>query len=115
MKGSKIRPYKAHLFLCADSCCREKGSERLFDALSEELKRSGLANDVRLSRCGCLDQCESGPMLVIYPEGTWYHNLTKEDVQRIAYEHIINGNILSDLVYYTSPGPKGLKRSEEKA
>lgn len=110
MEGSKIGPYKAHIFLCVDSCCREKGSEWIFDLLSEELKRRGLSNDVRISRCGCLDQCESGPMLVIYPQGTWYHNLTKKDVPRIVEEHIINGSILPDLVYYTAFESKGLKR-----
>lgn len=109
MEETKIRLYKAHLLVCVDSCCREKGSDRIFDALSEELKQRGLSNDVLISRCGCLDQCESGPMLIIYPEGIWYHNLTKEDISRIVEEHIINGNILSDLVYYAPPKP-GLKK-----
>lgn len=114
MEKSKIRPYKAHIFVCVDSCCREKDSERIFDVLSEELKRRGFSNDVLISRCGCLDQCESGPMLIIYPDGTWYHNLTKDDISRIVEEHIIKGNILSDLVYYAALIPEGLKKGEEK-
>lgn len=107
MEESKVRPYRQHIFLCVDSCCREKGSEGIFSALSEELKGRGLSNDVMISRCGCLDQCESGPMLVIYPEGIWYHNLKKEDVRRLVDEHLIKGNILPDLVYHRVSGIGG--------
>ena len=65
----------------------------------KELKLGGdIEGRVRVNKAGCLDRCELGPVLVIYPEGVWYHYKTKEDVDEIVETHLVNGNIVERLV-----------------
>jgi len=62
-----------------------------------ELKRRGLGPLVRANRSGCLDQCEQGPTVVIYPQAIWYGRVTPQDVPRIVEETILGGRVLEDL------------------
>ena len=66
--------------------------------LRAELKRQGAGPLVRANKSGCLDQCEHGPTLVIYPQEIWYGGVTEGDVPRIVSETILGGRILSDLL-----------------
>lgn len=68
------------------------------DALKTELKRAGCGPLVRANAAGCLDQCERGPVLVIYPQGIWYGGVRLEDLPRIVATTIIGGEILPDLL-----------------
>ena len=79
-KASDPKPYyEAHVFCCTNrrpaghprGCCAEKGSEALRDYMKSKAKALGLKN-VRINSSGCLDRCELGPTMVIYPEGVWY-------------------------------------------
>jgi (2Fe-2S) ferredoxin len=62
------------------------------------LKRHGVGPLVRANKAGCLDQCEHGPTVVIYPQQIWYGRVTAEDVQRIVGETVVGGRILGDLL-----------------
>lgn len=95
-----------HIFVCCNrrepghsrGCCDPDGSEVLRNAFKAELKRRGLAPQVRANRAGCLDQCELGPTVVIYPQTIWYGKVSVEDVARIVEETIERGIVLEDLL-----------------
>lgn len=94
-----------HLFVCCNrrepghsrGCCDPEGSEALREAFKNELKKRKLGPLVRANKAGCLDQCELGPAVVIYPQGIWYGGVQISDVPRIVEETIVNGRILEDL------------------
>jgi (2Fe-2S) ferredoxin len=92
-----------HLFVCCNErpaghprgCCAEKGGEVIRDAFKAELKKVGaeaaLAGPVRANMAGCLDQCEHGVTVVVYPEAVWYGGVTINDVAEIVRSHILEG------------------------
>jgi (2Fe-2S) ferredoxin len=98
--------FERHLFVCTNErpaghpkgCCREKGSEEILAALKSELKRRGLAGIVRANASGCLDACEFGVSMVIYPEGIWYGRVTLEDVPQIIDRTVLNGEVIERLL-----------------
>ena len=91
--------FEHHIFVCENlraaddpkGCCQAKGSPAIRKALKEEIKKRGLKGKVRANQSGCLDACEFGPSMVIYPEGIWYGGVTLEDVPEIMESHIENG------------------------
>jgi (2Fe-2S) ferredoxin len=97
--------FSHHIFVCCNTrepghsrgCCDPARSQALRNHLKNELKKRGLGA-VRANMAGCLDQCEHGPNLVIYPQGIWYGRVRIEDVPRIIDETIIKGVVLNDLV-----------------
>jgi (2Fe-2S) ferredoxin len=94
-----------HIFICTNrrdpasgrGCCNLDGSEALRTAFKKEVERRGLKPLVRANASGCLDQCELGPTVVIYPQAIWYGGVQLSDVPRIVEETIIHGRILEDL------------------
>jgi (2Fe-2S) ferredoxin len=95
-----------HIFVCCNvreaghkrGCCDPDGREALRGAFKRELKAAGLSLLVRANHAGCLDQCEHGPNVVIYPQGVWYGHVRIEDVPRIVAKTILGGEIINDLV-----------------
>jgi (2Fe-2S) ferredoxin len=95
-----------HIFVCGNArapghprgCCDPDGKGSLKDAFKVALKRAGVGGNVRANGAGCLDQCELGPAVVIYPQGIWYGRVTLEDVPRIVERTIVGGEILEDLL-----------------
>ena len=87
--------FEAHLFVCcnrrpdghARGSCAARGSEGLRDYMKARAKEKGLSR-IRVNSAGCLDRCELGPCLVIYPEGVWYKIETKSDVDKILEQHV---------------------------
>ena len=98
-------PFTCHLFVCcnqrepghARGCCDPEGNQALKDALKKEMKQRGLGATVRVNEAGCLDQCEFGPTLVIYPQQIWYGNVKPSDVPRIVDETLVAGRIIPEL------------------
>ena len=90
--------FEAHLFVCTNrrpeghkrGSCAAGGSEHLRDYMKARAKELGIAN-IRVNSAGCLDRCELGPCLVIYPEGVWYKVTTTADVDRVLAEHVMGG------------------------
>ncbi len=97
--------FSCHLFVCCNQrepghvrgCCDPDGAGALKAALKEALKRHKLGPTVRVNEAGCLDQCEYGPTVVVYPQQIWYGQVTPADVERIIEETVVHGRILSDL------------------
>ena len=89
--------YKYHVFMCTNQresgelCCNQAGSSRIRAYAKDRVKALGLKGDVRINSAGCMDRCEQGPVMVIYPEETWYTFVDEQDVEEIIQEHLING------------------------
>jgi (2Fe-2S) ferredoxin len=90
--------FRAHVFVCCNrrpdghrrGSCAARGSEALRDYMKVRAKELGLAG-IRINQAGCLDRCEFGPTLVIYPEGVWYSPKTREDIDEILAAHLVQG------------------------
>ena len=98
--------FRHHLFICGNSralghprgSCDPDGRHPLRDAFKKALKKAGFGTRARANQAGCLDQCEHGPVVVVYPQGVWYGGVTPEDVPRIVEKTLLGGEILADLV-----------------
>lgn len=98
--------YTTHIFICGNQrksghkrgSCDPDGKEELRDRFKDELKRANAGPLVRANGAGCLDQCEYGPVVVIYPQQIWYGRVRLKDVRRIVEETIIGRRILEDLL-----------------
>ena len=91
--------FERHVFVCHNvrppeaprpSCTRD-GKSELHARLQQLSKDAGLAGRVRINKSGCLDQCEHGPMVVVYPDAVWYGNVRPEDAEAIVAEHLVGG------------------------
>jgi (2Fe-2S) ferredoxin len=100
------RPYyNKHVFCCMNQrdpghprgCCMEKGGAELRAYMKDRARELKLKR-VRINQAGCLDRCELGPTMVIYPEGIWYTYSTKEDVDEILQTHLVEGRVVSRLL-----------------
>ena len=97
--------FSKHVFVCGNARepghprggCDPEGRQALRDAFKKGLKKAGLGAEVRANHAGCLDQCEHGPVVVIYPEGIWYGGVNVEDVPRIIARTLVAGEVLEDL------------------
>src|SRR4051812_4824697 len=97
--------FTSHIFVCCNrrepgnsrGCCNPDGSDALRNRFKAELKKRNLGPLVRANQAGCLDQCELGPTVVIYPQAIWYGGVKPDDVPRIVEETIVNGRVLEDL------------------
>jgi (2Fe-2S) ferredoxin len=94
-----MKKLKAHIFVCTNErpaghprgCCKEKNSEELVALFKQELSKAGLGGETRAQKAGCLDTCEFGPAVVVYPENIWYGNVKPSDVPEIIQSHLVRG------------------------
>lgn len=99
-------PFDKHLFICCNrrepgnpkGSCDPAGSEALQKAFKKALAARGLTRRIRANKSGCLDQCELGPTVVVYPDAVWYSKVTEADVDEIINEHIIGGRPVTRLL-----------------
>ncbi len=106
--------FEAHLFVCTNrrlddhprGSCAAKGSEKLRDYMKARAKEMGLQG-LRVNSAGCLDRCELGPCLVIYPEGVWYRIGSPADIDRVLELHVRDGGRVPDLMLPAEAVPAG--------
>jgi (2Fe-2S) ferredoxin/predicted O-methyltransferase YrrM len=107
-----MEPFRHHVFVCTQekpegvTSCSCNGSARVLEALQREVGSQGLDNDVQVTTCGCLGLCDDGPVMITYPEGTWYRKVKSEDVPEIVSRHFRSGKVISRLVWNDSPAMK---------
>lgn len=97
--------YQHHVFFCCnqrengEACCNDHRSQEMRDYAKAQVKALKLAGrgQSRINQAGCLDRCEEGPVLVIYPEEVWYTYVDKDDIDEIIEEHLVNGRIVERL------------------
>ena len=101
-----MKRFTKHIFVCENvrpiddprGCCSDKGSKELRQQFKKRLKELGFKSEVRANAAGCLDACEHGVTVVVYPEQVWYGSVTKDDVKEIIEKHIINNEIVKRLM-----------------
>ena len=91
--------YRSHVMICGGSGCTSSGSDRVAAAFEAEIVTAGLENEVKVIRTGCFGLCALGPIVVIYPEGTFYSMVKPEDVAEIVGEHLLKGRPVIRLLY----------------
>ena len=90
---------RAHVLVCGGTGCTSSGSPKIQDAFNQEIEKNGLAEEVKVVQTGCFGLCALGPVVIIYPDGTFYSNVTVEDVAEIVSEHLLKGRVVERLVY----------------
>ncbi len=91
--------YRSHVLVCGGTGCSSSGSAKLIERFEEQLKEKGLDKEVKVVRTGCFGLCEAGPVVIVYPEGTFYSRVKVEDVDEIVSEHLLKGRKVQHLVY----------------
>ncbi len=104
-EGVPSEEYKAHIMVCGGQGCISSNCTDVVDALKESLKKNGIEKDVKLILTGCMGPCDMGPVMIIYPDATFYRRVKPKDAEEIVTEHIMKGNPVTRLLYRT-PGAK---------
>nr|WP_298690705.1 (2Fe-2S) ferredoxin domain-containing protein [uncultured Dongia sp.] len=103
--GDPAPYFETHVFCCVNErpaghkrgCCKSRGAEPLRNYMKARAKELGITN-IRVNQSGCLDRCELGPTMVIYPEGIWYSYHTVEDAEEILQRHLLKGERVERLM-----------------
>ena len=90
---------RSHVLICGGTGCTSSGSAVLANKLAEELKAKGLEEEIKIVMTGCFGLCALGPIMIVYPEGTFYSMVTEDDIPEIVEEHLLKGRIVDRLVY----------------
>ncbi len=97
---------RSHVLVCGGTGCTSSGSQVIIDKLAEELKLKGLDGEIQIVRTGCFGLCALGPIMIVYPEGTFYSLVTPEDIPEIVSEHLLKGRVVQRLVYNEAAAKK---------
>ena len=103
--------FRSHVLICGGTGCTSSGSAALREKLAAELKAKGLEEEIKIVQTGCFGLCALGPIMIVYPEGTFYSRVTVDDIPEIVEEHLLKGRIVERLVYNDT----GAKTGEEEA
>ena len=91
--------YRSHVLVCGGTGCTSSGSQQLLKILQEEINKNGLQDEIAVVQTGCHGLCAQGPIMLVYPEGTFYSMVKAEDVPEIVSEHLLKGRVVSRLLY----------------
>ncbi len=105
--------YRSHVLVCGGTGCTSSGSQKIIEALESEIKANGLETEVQVVKTGCFGLCALGPIMIVYPEGTFYSMVKAEDIPEIVSEHLLKGRIVSRLVYDETVADTGIKSLNE--
>ena len=93
------KKYRAHVLICGGTGCTASGSHTISDVLQAELEKNNIADEIKIVHTGCFGLCALGPVMVVYPEGTFYSRVKPEEIPEIVTEHLIGGNPVKKYLY----------------
>ena len=91
--------YRSHVLVCGGTGCSSSNSQQIIDAMEKEIAEAGLSDEVKVVKTGCFGLCALGPIMIIYPEGSFYSEVKPSDVPEIVEEHLLKGRIVKRLLY----------------
>ncbi|HJB27136.1 MAG TPA: NADH-quinone oxidoreductase subunit NuoF [Firmicutes bacterium] len=105
--------YRSHVLVCGGTGCTSSGSQLIVNTLENEIKKNGLEQEVKVVRTGCFGLCALGPIMIVYPEGSFYSMVKPEDIPEIVTEHLLKGRVVTRLLYQETVTPDGIKSLNE--
>lgn len=105
--------YRSQVLICGGTGCTSSGSVKIAKRLQEEIDKNGLTDEVMVVRTGCFGLCALGPIMIVYPEGTFYSMVKEEDIAEIVSEHLLKGRIVTRLVYDETVAESEIKSLKE--
>ena len=105
--------YRSQVLICGGTGCTSSGSVKIAKRLQEEIDKHGLTDEVMVVRTGCFGLCALGPIMIVYPEGTFYSMVKEEDIAEIVSEHLLKGRIVTRLVYDETVAENEIKSLKE--
>ncbi|HOR21728.1 MAG TPA: NADH-quinone oxidoreductase subunit NuoF, partial [Ruminococcus sp.] len=97
--GNASSKYERHVLVCGGTGCTSSGSPKIIAKLKEELAANGLSDKVQIVKTGCFGLCERGPIMIVYPEGSFYSRVNVDEIPRIVKEHLVDGNPVKEFLY----------------
>ena len=97
--GNASSKYERHVLVCGGTGCTSSGSPKIIEELEKEFAEKGLTDKVQIVKTGCFGLCERGPIMIVYPEGSFYSRVKVEEIPRIVDEHLIGGNPVKEFLY----------------
>ena len=91
--------YRSHVLVCGGTGCTSSGSQRIRERLEKEIAANGLSEEVGVVKTGCFGLCALGPIMIVYPEGTFYSMVQEDDIPEIVSEHLLKGRVVTRLLY----------------
>lgn len=101
--------YRSHVLVCGGTGCTSSGSKKIIEALQAEIDKNGLTKEVGVVQTGCFGLCALGPIMIVYPEATFYSMVKVEDIPEIVSEHLLKGRPVTRLVYDETVTEEGIK------
>lgn len=105
--------YRSHVLVCGGTGCTSSGSGELIASFEKELADRGLENEVKVVRTGCFGLCEAGPIVIVYPEGTFYSRMKPSDVVDVVDEHLLKGRVVERLLHIDQGDPEPKESLDE--
>ncbi|MBE6855161.1 MAG: NADH-quinone oxidoreductase subunit F, partial [Ruminococcus sp.] len=105
--------FRSQVLICGGTGCTSSGSDKIAIKLEEELKKNRLESEVNIVRTGCFGLCEKGPIMIVYPEGTFYSHITADDIPEIVSEHLLKGRVVERLVFQEKDDDGNIKSLNE--
>ena len=101
--------YRSHILVCGGTGCTSSGSQQIMETLKEEIKKAGLEKEVSVVQTGCHGLCALGPIMIVYPDASFYSMVKVEDIPEIVQEHLLKGRVVTRLLYQETVTPAGVK------
>ena len=105
--------YRSHVLVCGGTGCTSSGSQQILETLKAEIERNGLSDEVAVVQTGCHGLCALGPIMIVYPDATFYALVKNEDIPEIVSEHLLKGRVVTRLLYKETVTPTGIKSLED--
>jgi len=101
--------YRSHVLVCGGTGCTSSGSQQIMEALTAELEKKGLQNEISVVQTGCHGLCALGPIMIVYPDASFYSMVKVEDIPEIVEEHLLKGRVVTRLLYQETVTSSGVK------